>query len=147
MEAEQCQMEIFDSQRENQRSLGSNEETQKTGYQIGNRQKIITKTSVYFNPTQIRNVFVSNLTSYLLRARSKLKYLRHRNDHEIQPVPWISQECKPIYTEASRSDLYKRLERINSRERVPGRQSIDRISSPRQIKARSFLSACTFINC
>lgn len=48
------------------------------------------------------------------------EYLRHRYDHEIQPVPWISKECKPIYTESSRRDFNKRLKRINSCERVPG---------------------------
>ena len=50
------------------------------------------------------------------------KYLRHRNDHEIQPVPWVSEKRKAVYTESSRADFYKGLKRINSSECVPERE-------------------------
>jgi hypothetical protein len=49
------------------------------------------------------------------------KYLRHRNDHEIQPVPRVSEERETVYTESSRADFYKGLKRINSSECVPER--------------------------
>lgn len=34
-------------------------------------------------------------------------YLRHRNDHKIEPVPWVSKECEVVYTETSGNDFYK----------------------------------------
>lgn len=49
------------------------------------------------------------------------KYLRHWNDHEIQPVPWISKEGEIIYTESSCGDFNKWLKSINSCECVPAR--------------------------
>lgn len=69
------------------------------------------------------------------------KYLRHRNDHEIQPVPWISKECKPVYTEASRADFYKRLKCINSRECVPARKKA-LTESVHQLDQGSLTSKC-----
>lgn len=69
------------------------------------------------NTLQMSSLYVT--ISHLM---SKKQYLRHGNDHEIQPVPWISKECKIVYTESSRRDFYKRLKRINSCECVPVRQ-------------------------
>lgn len=46
-------------------------------------------------------------------------YLRHDNDAEVQPVPWISQEGERHYTESSREYLYRRLESVNASESIP----------------------------
>lgn len=48
--------------------------------------------------------------------------LRHDNDAEVQPVPRVPQEGEGPDAEASRQDLYQRLERVNASERVPGRK-------------------------
>lgn len=46
------------------------------------------------------------------------RHSRHRDHHEVQPVPRISQEREVVYTEASGDDFDGWFERINSRERV-----------------------------
>lgn len=46
-------------------------------------------------------------------------YLRHGDDHKIQPIPWISQECEITDAEASGQHLYKRLKGVDASENVP----------------------------
>lgn len=48
-----------------------------------------------------------------------LKYLRHRDDHEVQPVPWVSEKGEPIYSEASGNNFCERLKRIDTCEGIP----------------------------
>lgn len=47
------------------------------------------------------------------------QYLRHENNTEIQPVPWILEESELANTEAPGQDLYKGLEGVNPCERIP----------------------------
>lgn len=54
-----------------------------------------------------------------LQITLRTEYLRHRDDHEIQPVPWISKECEVIYTESTGNDFYSWFKRINSSEGIP----------------------------
>lgn len=78
------------------------------------------KLAFFTHPPQQKGIFkLFNLTKSTLTVK---KYLRHRNDHEIQPVPWVSKECKIVYTESSCGDFNKWLKSINSCERVPERQ-------------------------
>lgn len=46
-------------------------------------------------------------------------YLRHGDDHKIQPVPGISEEGEVVYDEASGQDLSEGFKRIDPREGVP----------------------------
>lgn len=48
-----------------------------------------------------------------------MKYSRHADHHEIQPVPRITEECKRSNTEPSRQNFHRRLERIDTCEHVP----------------------------
>lgn len=50
------------------------------------------------------------------------QYLRHWDDHEIQPVPRISEEGEVIYGKASGHDFSEGFKRIDTRESVPSRQ-------------------------
>lgn len=43
---------------------------------------------------------------------------RHGDDHEVQPIPWVTQECKVINAEASRQYLDEGLKGVNSSEGV-----------------------------
>ena len=46
--------------------------------------------------------------------------LRHRDDHEVQPVPGISQKREAVYSKTSGHDLGEGLEGVDTREGVPG---------------------------
>lgn len=48
-------------------------------------------------------------------------YLRHRDDHEIQPVPWVSEEGEVIYTETSSHNFCEWLKSVDSCEGVSDR--------------------------
>lgn len=48
-------------------------------------------------------------------------YLRHGNDHEIQPVPGVSEEGEAVYTETSSHNLCEWLECVDPREGVSDR--------------------------
>lgn len=50
------------------------------------------------------------------------QYLRHWDDHEIQPVPRISEEGEVIYGEASGHNFSEGFKRIDTREGVPAGQ-------------------------
>ncbi len=67
------------------------------------------------------------------------EYLRHWDDHEIQPVPWISKECEVIYTESTGNDFYNWFKRINSSEGIPEGKS-----SSNWIKKKELKSALNF---
>lgn len=43
---------------------------------------------------------------------------RHGDDHEVQPVPGVTQECEVIDAEASRQDLDERLEGVDASEGI-----------------------------
>lgn len=43
---------------------------------------------------------------------------RHGDDHEVQPIPRVTQECKVIDAEASRQYLYEGLKGVYSSEGV-----------------------------
>lgn len=43
-------------------------------------------------------------------------FLRHDDDHKVQPVPWISEEGEPANTEASRHHFYEDLQRVDNCE-------------------------------
>lgn len=49
--------------------------------------------------------------------------LRHENDGEVEPVPWVSQEGKRQQTESSCKYLYRWLKCVNGSERIPRRYS------------------------
>lgn len=51
-------------------------------------------------------------------------YLRHGDDHKIQPIPWISQECEITNAEASGQYLHKCLKGVDASENVPKRDQI-----------------------
>lgn len=42
--------------------------------------------------------------------------LRHDDDHEVQPVPRVSEEGEPANTEASRHHFHEGLQRVDNRE-------------------------------
>lgn len=91
------------------------------GYQIENAVETLKARNVS-TKTSIQILAFNNKDSVRQNGKRKEKYLRHRNDHEIQPIPRISQERKIIYTESTCGDFYKRLKCINSCECVPERQ-------------------------
>lgn len=43
-------------------------------------------------------------------------FKRHHDHTEIQPVPWIPEESKAVYTETSCNDFHKGFKRINASE-------------------------------
>ena len=49
--------------------------------------------------------------------------LRHGDDHEIQPVPGVSQERETVYSETPSHDLGEGLEGVDTREGVPGERA------------------------
>lgn len=49
--------------------------------------------------------------------------LRHDDDGEVQPVPWIPQKGEGHDTESSGKDLYNWLESVNSSKSVPEKYS------------------------
>lgn len=49
----------------------------------------------------------------------EFKYLRHWDDHEIQPVPWVSEKGEAVYSEASGNYFCKWLKRIDTCEGIP----------------------------
>lgn len=49
-------------------------------------------------------------------------YLRHQDNTEIQPIPWILEEGELPHTEAPCQDLYEGLKGVNPCECVPGKQ-------------------------
>lgn len=85
----------------------------------------------------------ASFTRNLLRVAcpSGEKYLRHGDDHKVQPVPWVSEECKAIYTESSCRDFYERLKCINSCEGVPERQGKRHIGKQQQYSSANTCKA------
>lgn len=51
------------------------------------------------------------------------KYVRHADHHEIQPIPWISKECKRSNTETSRQHFGCCLEGVNSSKNIPKKEN------------------------
>lgn len=119
-----------------QRSLRSMEETE-DGSSDGEKERWTVFNSANSSLSSPARFTELKESHPIIHWGSQEEYLRHRNDHEIQPVPWISEECKPVYTEASRRDFYKRLKCINSCECVPARQNTGRISSARWAKVHT----------
>lgn len=134
-EAAECRMETFTSQRDRAEKSQLNGGNTEDGLSDRKKEKLkkkrwtiiyssnssLSKTTLFNKPTW---QYLCTWFHFIIHWQSELgeQYLRHRNDHEIQPVPWISKECKPVYTESSRCDFYKRLKCINSREGVPERK-------------------------
>lgn len=55
------------------------------------------------------------------------KYLRHWDDHEIQPVPWVSEKGEPIYSESSGDHFSEWLKRVDTCEGIPWEQREKRV--------------------
>lgn len=53
---------------------------------------------------------------------SEFEYLRHWDDHEVQPVPRVSEEGEVIYSKAPGDNFCEWLKRIDTREGVPWRK-------------------------
>lgn len=62
---------------------------------------------------------VVSLMYLLFHIFNKFKYLRHWDDHEIQPVPRVSEKGEPIYTEPSGNNFCEWLKCIDTREGIP----------------------------
>lgn len=52
----------------------------------------------------------------------ELKYLRHWDDHEIQPAPRVSEEGEVVYNEASGNYFCEGFKCIDTREDIPWRK-------------------------
>lgn len=48
-----------------------------------------------------------------------LGVLRHADDHEVQPVPWVLQKCKTTDTESSGQNFDRCFKRVDESEHVP----------------------------
>ena len=47
---------------------------------------------------------------------------RHADDHEVQPVPRVFEECEAAHTKAPRQHLDGRLKRVDASEDIPTTQ-------------------------
>lgn len=67
--------------------------------------------------TSIQSIKHWDVAFWLVRHKSIVRwFLRHGDDHEVQPVPRISEEGEPADTEASGHHFNEDLQRVDDRE-------------------------------
>lgn len=72
------------------------------------------------NQKQLDNLKIYIYCASLSQKNKKEGYLRHNDNTEIQPVPWISKEGEFCHAKSSRQYFYQWLKSVNASESVPG---------------------------
>lgn len=66
-----------------------------------------------------RGAKFSNETTARQTKRAVILHLRHTDHHEIQPIPWVSKECKRSNTEPSRQHFDRCLKGVDASKNIP----------------------------
>lgn len=96
--------------------------------------------SVMYLPRQRRGAQVSNKKKKnATRRREKtdsVAHLRHTDDHEIQPIPWVSEECKRSNAETSRQHFDRCLNRVDASKNISKKKTkkTTRLKSVRHLR-------------
>lgn len=65
----------------------------------------------------------SHETTTRQKETDPLVHLRHTDHHEIQPIPWVSKECKRSHTETSGQHLDRCLKGVDASKNIPGKKN------------------------
>lgn len=66
-----------------------------------------------------RGAQISNKPTTRQKKTDSFVHLRHTDHHEIQPIPWVSKECKWSNTETSRQHFDRCLKGVDASKHVP----------------------------